>query len=324
MRYLFMLLLFQGFYLNGQTCCSGGVPISGNLGLPSIGEKNLQFNIAYDLNWLNTLKAGSDRLDDSNRNRLTHSGLIEAGYAFNRKWSIDLLFSYIRQERKITRPNGAIDFSFSQGIGDLVVLPRYQLLNRHDGAQIWSLGIGAKLPTGSFNELDDRGILLNADLQPGSGSIDWIIWTQWSDIIKSASALSWNATLNFAQKGINNNFRGTEAYKFGNELQALLGLNGRFFINSLILDPSITLRYRWAGEDLLNDEFIPSTGGQWVFFRPAIAFWPTPKLSFNLQAELPLIANITGTQLSPTLRMNAGIYYRMDFRKIYDLELPSN
>ncbi|MCK5105500.1 MAG: hypothetical protein KAR17_21900, partial [Cyclobacteriaceae bacterium] len=39
----------------GQTCCSGGVPISGNLGLPPGNIGTWQFSLAYDINVLKTL-----------------------------------------------------------------------------------------------------------------------------------------------------------------------------------------------------------------------------------------------------------------------------
>jgi len=58
--------------------------------------------LSYDLNYLATLKTGSEVYEDGSRQRTTYSFLVKAGYSINQRFAIDALFSYVLQERKIT------------------------------------------------------------------------------------------------------------------------------------------------------------------------------------------------------------------------------
>ena len=129
---LLLMFLLLTSSLSAQTCCSGGVPLSSNLGLPDSEAGTLQFTLSYDLNALNTLKNGRLVLDDNsgtNRNRLTHSILAELGYSFSEKISIDILFSWVRQERTNFVNGIQSDFRFTEGVGDPVILLKYKLIS---------------------------------------------------------------------------------------------------------------------------------------------------------------------------------------------------
>ena len=55
-----------------QTCCSGGIPLSNNIGLEFSEAKTALLGISYDFNNLNTLKKESETIDDnSNYNNST-------------------------------------------------------------------------------------------------------------------------------------------------------------------------------------------------------------------------------------------------------------
>jgi len=45
---IFLLGVIQTTF--SQTCCSGGVPLSSNLGLPASDKGVLQLSLSYDLN----------------------------------------------------------------------------------------------------------------------------------------------------------------------------------------------------------------------------------------------------------------------------------
>ena len=94
MRILFFSLFLVGAQpLLSQTCCSGGVPLSNNLGLPNEGKGAATIGLNYDYNHLNTLNAGSDKLDDDSRLRNTNSVLLNLGYSFTDRLSVEALFS---------------------------------------------------------------------------------------------------------------------------------------------------------------------------------------------------------------------------------------
>lgn len=53
--FLFSLLILSNIGF-GQTCCSGGVPLSSNLGLPTGEQGTIQMALTYDLNVFRNLK----------------------------------------------------------------------------------------------------------------------------------------------------------------------------------------------------------------------------------------------------------------------------
>lgn len=297
----------------GQTCCSGGVPLSSNLGLPPAEAKTLQLSMSYDLNVLETLKTGTTVLDDDSRTRKTISYLAEIGYSFNRRFSVDVLFSFVRQERIINQ-FGREDFDFTEGIGDLVVLAKYTLLSTTDQNTNLTIAAGAKLPTGRSDMRDTRGLTLNADLQPGSGAWDGILWGQFSHNISFRPSMSFSVVSTYGLRGVNNSYLGSQAYQFGNELQLIGGLSDRIFWGNSLLDPALMFRYRQVAPDKQNGQTVPSTGGEWLFINPGVTYWLNKNMSVNGNVELPLIANITGTQVSPSYRLNFGLYYSIPIK----------
>ena len=314
----FLLVIYLLFVITGisfgQTCCSGGVPVSSNLGLPAGESKTLQFSLNYDLNVLETLKAGREVLDDNSRSRKTHSFLFQAGYSFSNRFSADVFFSWVRQERTISQ-FGNRNFTSTDGIGDAVFLVKYKVLDLNNGLTTFTAGLGTKLPTGSSDLRDDRGITLNADLQPGSGAWDGLLWSQFTQVLGFRPSMSLIATGIFSLRGTNDDYLGSQAYQFGNEFQLRAGVSDRWTIGNSIVDPALLFRFRTVAPDQNNNAEVPSTGGQWIFVNPGFTYWFTPDLSANANVELPLLANITGTQVTPTYRLNFGFYQRISFRK---------
>ena len=69
-----------GHPLISQTCCSGGVPLSGNIGFEGSNRGTLQMELGYDLNYISTLKEEAETLEDESR--LTHARSF-VGYWFS-------------------------------------------------------------------------------------------------------------------------------------------------------------------------------------------------------------------------------------------------
>ncbi len=105
-----------------QSCCSGGVPISANVGMPVNINGRWQLALNYDLNVLRTFKDGNDILNDDTRERKTHSILLSTGFNVSKRFSINGLFSVVRQERRITPANLPESFTHTNGLGDIVFL----------------------------------------------------------------------------------------------------------------------------------------------------------------------------------------------------------
>lgn len=309
---LTILFFFITIGISAQTCCSGGVPLSSNLGMPPTDGKTLQITISYDLNVLETLKSGKTILEDDSRTRRTHSALWEVGYSFSDRFSTDVFFSWVRQEREINQ-FGNRDITTTSGIGDAVILFKYRTLYLNEGESILTTALGIKAPLGSSDLKRDDGLPIIADLQPGSGAWDGIFWGQFVQSLGFRPSMSISSTVTASFKGKNDNYLNSQTYQFGNEFQIMFGLSDRFFVGNSIIDPSIVLRYRNASKDRIDNLSVPSTGGNWIFINPGFSYWLTEDWSFNANAELPLYAKVDGTQVSPTYRINTGIFFRIPF-----------
>lgn len=286
--------------------------MSGNIGLPSSDRGTLQFAMNYDYNALNTLKDGVNKLDDDTRSRETHSILIESGYSFTNKLSVDLFLSFVRQDRTINQNGLSEDFVTTQGIGDAVMLFKYNLLPN------LTAGIGIKIPLGSSSRLRNGGLPLSADLQPGSGAWDQVLYTNFSNQFNFRPTLSYFITGIHRLTGSNNDYLGSSTYEFGNETQLIAGISDRYLIGKILLDPSFKARFRKAGRDVFDDTEFPSSGGSFLFFNPGVSLVINTHMTYQINIELPIYANVYDTQLSPTLRVNTGIFLTIPKKQSFD------
>lgn len=304
-------LMLVATYSYSQTCCSGGVPISGNLGLPPGSSGTWQMSLNYDFNVLKTLKEGENVLDDQSRERITQSIIYQTGYSITERLSADLFVSYVKQERTI-RQFGNTDYVTTNGLGDAAMLIKYALSNPGTSKVLITVAAGPKFPTGKSDLRRDDGIPLNADLQPGSGSWDGVFWA--NGIYKFSFRPTFNVgtTLIYSYKGKNNDYLGGQTYQFGNELQALIAFNDNFLLGKKTLDTSVFFRYRRALQDRFNELTMPNTGGEWLFIAPSLAYNFTQKLALTTNIEFPLYSRVDGTQLSPTYRVNIGVFVKIN------------
>ncbi len=305
-RYLFLTALVVTTISSAAQCCSGGVPMSGNLGLPAADAGTWQFSVSYDLNELRTLKTGSQTTDDSDRNRQTHSILGEVGYSFSEKWSADLFFSWVKQERAIESPSGGTNFTSTQGVGDAVLLVKYRPVSA------LQVGYGIKAPLGSADQTREDGVQLTADLQPGSGAWDHIAYLNFTkqNIIRPTTTLT--TTLTHRWRGVNNDYLGNSTYQFGNEFMAIAAIADRLVVGSVLLDPSLKVRYRQATRDTFNNFDFASSGGEFLFINPGLAWVLSPSINWQVNMEWPLYARVNEVQLAPTLRFNTGLFIQIN------------
>ncbi len=313
MRVLFLCVFigaFPSFQSFSQTCCSGGIPLSNNLGLASAEKGTVLVGIHYDYNHLNTLNDGTVTLDDNSRLRITHSVLLNAGYSITNRLSVEGLFTWINQRRNITQ-FGNSTLSNTSGLGDAVLLLKYDFPNALGESSSIRLGVGAKIPLGSSTEVNDQGITYNADLQPGSNAWDIIYWASLSKNFTFRPTLTFSSRLVYRDTGTNDSYLGTTTYKFGNELQAFLNFSDQFLLFNAVTNPGVSVKYRNAQRDKTGGFDLPNTGGEWIFLIPGFGMNITPNLSFSTKFEIPLYSNVDGTQLTPTYRLTTGLLYRI-------------
>lgn len=306
---LFIIILYNCNFLFSQTCCSGGVPLSNNIGLDIKEKGSWQFGLSYDYNNLNTLKVGTESLNDDTRLRTTHSALLNIGFSITNNFFIEGLFTWVNQRRRIKREN---TFNLDQtfGIGDAIILARYKLFSNNNYE--FSLGGGLKLPFGSTNNTNNQGILLSADLQPGSNSLDGIFIATYKYNLgfrKTTNILLRNT---YRKTGVNREYLNASTYKFGNEFQSFLTVSDQVFLFKQIVSPSLTVKYRNVIRDKIDNNNLQNTGGEWVFLIPNITLNITERLLFSANLEIPLYAKVIGTQLTPTYRITTGFSFLLN------------
>lgn len=305
-----VIMLACAFQLRAQTCCSGGIPLSNNVGM-SIEEKGtLQFSLNYDYNNLNTLNNGTERLNDNSRLRITHSILFNASYAITNRLAVEGLFTWVNQRRNISQ-FGNENLDVTSGVGDGLVLVKYNFDKVLGNNSNLELGLGAKIPFGSSTETNNQGITLNADLQPGSNAWDIIYFISALKQPKFRPSMSISSRIIYRNTGTNTTYLNNSSYEFGNEIQAFLGVSDQFLVFKTLATPSLSLKYRDADLDQIDGFDLDNTGGNWVFIIPDFSINLSPKLTVSTRAELPLYSNVDGTQLTPTYRITTGILLKL-------------
>ena len=317
MNFKLALLLVFGFlstFIYAQTCCSGGIPLSNNIGLPILEKGTTQIGISYDYNNLNTLNIGTKKLEDNSRLRITHSVLANISYSISDRFSVEGLFTWVNQRRKITQ-FGNENLDETSGIGDGLLLLKYSFPNLIGENTFVNVGIGSKIPFGSSTKKNNQGITLNADLQPGSNAWDIIYWSSISKSFSFRPSFNISSRFIYRSTGTNNSYFGDSTYKFGNEIQAFLGFSDQFLLFKTTTSPSISFKYRNVTQDKIGGFDLENTGGNWVSIIPNFSINMNQNLVFTTKAELPIYSNVDGTQLTPTYRLTTGILFTLTPKK---------
>ncbi len=315
----FFILIMVGFSthidLFAQTCCSGGIPLSNSIGLPIENKGAFQFGLSYDYNNLNTLNSGDDELDDDSRLRTTQSVLFNTGYTITNNLSVELLLTYVNQTRRITQ-FGNINIDETNGIGDGVLLFKYNFNQLFKQNNTLRIGLGPKIPIGASDRKNKQGILLNADLQPGSGAWDLILWSSYIQSFNFRPQASFSATAIYRYTGTNNEYlNNLTTYRFGPEFQAFINYTDQFFLFKTLINPGLSLKYRRAQRDEIGGQELDNTGGKWLIAIPSINIQIIKKLIFLTKFEIPIYSYVEGTQLTPTYRITTGLFLTIDKQK---------
>ena len=216
------------------------------------------------------------------------------------------LFQLFDKREKISQTLlSSSDIERSFGLGDIMLLARYDLVQSN---WQWSVTAGIKLASGKNDVLNNNGLRLVNDLQPGSKAVDYLFRTSLATSLKSRPSATIFSSLTYSRKGVNQNYLPSIPYKFGNEVFAILGIQDQWLIGSQIFNPGIAFRYRVAYQDQVNNSILASTGGRWFFTQLDFGWDINTKDNLALSFELPLRSFVHGTQLSPNFSINLSFY----------------
>lgn len=320
-----LMLISDGIFLNSlsaQTCSCAGAPLLGAQSLGSIERGNLVVGFTTHFNNIDKLYAGSEELKNRSADRSTFTNLLEANVGITERLSLTGTFSYVSKQRKTGLQNPTTSQSLqTSGIGDALVMLKYNLLKQ----TLWKpyqliIGGGAKIPLGSFAETS-KGIQLNADMQPGTGSWDYTGWMFLSYTLRAQNITLF--TVNALKHTTSaERFNENDNFEFGNELNSLIGLTGPLFNR---LSYNLRMKYRTARSDLRNGVHLPSTGGEWLNFKPGIGYQLSDRFSLQVSGEIPLYRNVNGTQPSTTYVLSASLFFSLNKSEGgFNLGMPGN
>lgn len=301
--------------LTAQTCCSAGTPVLSAMtgAAPSAGLFRL--SVDYDLNRV-TRVFNRDQAIDAIRQRTTQALLLRLSYGFTRRWGVEALLTYIRHQRQLNQPNssGSLEPLLAAGVGDAIVMLNHNLIVPDIVSPWqWSMGLGLKAPLGT-PDLTSGGILLPADMQPGSGSWDGLGWTRvgfslhphWPLIVLLQIAARHNGTYNRFKVAGNSAFK---RYAFGDVISLTTG--GAYRADALTI--RLHARYRYALRDRFADQPVANTGGQWLFLLAGLTLDTMAPFSYHFTFTWPVWQKLNEIQLTTTWRLLVGIgwhFYR--------------
>ena len=310
----FVICCISCLHAIGQACCSGGNPLSSNLGIQSLSNGNVQFQLSYDFNVQESLVDGSSRLDDNLRKRTTDAVLLRASTALGSKWGVSILLSWIHQGDDnyvpATMMTNKVDVN---GIGDMLVFTQYQLINKNNSGL--SIAGGLKIPLGENEIVDDSGISYNPDLQPGSGSWDFIAAYSYLRDHTFLDNLTFISRGSYRISTEDKRFNGQQPFRFGNELQIFNGFKYQFLFLKQVVEPFWLAKVRKTqpNESFGTDE--SNTGGFWLDGVIGADWRMSDNFGLGLRMELPLYRSLEGTQLTMSKRFRISLLYNLPTRQ---------
>lgn len=306
-------ILFPTAIIFSQGCCTAGSSTFGGLerGASSYGNLNLSFSYIY--NGLNSTYSGSEEITDPlNRTASVSSFNFEGEYGLVEKFSLLISGTYLVKNRETTvRSNETNETEVIEyngtGLGDVIVIGKYEIISPDVVSPLsLALGGGVKLPVGSYTQEVD-GSRLAIDLQPGTGSLDALLWGNfYKGFLPLPIAVSASALYKYSGSNL-------DGYRFGDEF--IFSVDGEYSFTEYFTI-SLSLRGRYAAEDFWGGRFLPSTGGSYYNFIPALIYSES-FYSLKVFYQTPVYTNVQGIQLTTSNLLGVELLFNFNLTESY-------
>lgn len=204
------------------------------------------------------------------------------------------------------------DSGRTEGLGDVAVVARYSFFSAHTldstttVAGLW----GVKLPTGKTNNrTDDGGSFLDAHLQNGTGSYDFLAGFSVSRSMKNLT-LSGNLLAAITGDGR----AGDTEHRFGNTLNYDITARYRVYpLGTGQAGPALHIALGLNGEvmdrEIEDGVELANSGGHKIYLTPGVQFALAPHWIAEASYHAPVYIRVNGTQLAEESRAVGGITY---------------
>lgn len=326
-----ILILCMAVAIANQTaaqCCAGGSgsPIAGGASQGVLQERQMELNTNFQFSNTNQFYA-NDKLSDKH----TFDGFsstyeyFRLAYGLSKNFTMSVESGYFFNKKETGLNNDPLSTYQSKGVGDLILFPRYDIINRSSEKHRneVTLGLGFKIPLGSYN--DSVGnvepfskevyyVTKPTAVQLSSGAQDLILYTflfhGFTDYDFSVFANAF-----YIKKGYNPN----------GEKQGDFGSVSLFASKTVFKTVGITLqaRYEWTDRMKINENillfgkpsnyFPEATGARKVFISPQLGY-TKGKVTVYAVTDLPVYQYLNSsqyyTQVGSQHSTTVGVSYR--------------
>lgn len=319
-----------------QGCCSGGAgsPIAGGAATGVLQENQMEISINYQFNqsnkFFNEHKAATPPFNNLSSDYL----FFRTDYGISKKLTLSVASGYFLDKSKIGKDNS--DTISSNGVGDLIIFPRYSIYNKTVNFKRTAvvIGLGFKIPLGSHNDstltalkgsagggfpLEDKYQINPPMLQTTNGSQDLMFNSFFFREYQKSKLRLFISSL-YVKKGYN-----SLGIKYGDYTSVGFFASKIFFyrwgvtaqlkaekIDQLKVANNIE---EW---DLLEYSITPeSTGSEKWFFIPQLSYSKNG-LTIYATSEIPLYQYLNGTQVGSKNQFTVGVNYRFLTKKCED------
>jgi hypothetical protein len=216
---------------------------------------------------------------------------------------------------------GQVEEGTEKGLGDISGLVKWRFLEsyRERTTNVFDFYLGAKLPTGSSDRLQDElpqtnsgllrhggpgGSLISGDLLAlGTGSVDGILGSSWLYQLDRWLFLS---NLQYQVRGT-----GSYDYRLGNDLQVTLS-PGRYLIleDDRTLSTGLRLSGEWKESNTLDGILVPQSSEQQIFVGGFAQFTVGDATFFSGSLEFPVSNESPDEEVVPRYRVQATVSVR--------------
>ena len=209
------------------------------------------------------------------------------GYAITNAFSISFKTPYMARGFKEVHDEELLGKDeTSSGLGDSILLGKYKFYDKQFGLA----GIfGFKLPTGRTSERNELGEKFEPELQPGTGSLDYIFGLSANKRINDWLLLDSSCLYYLKTEGI-------QDYDFGDMVRATVSatfnvISGEDKPTFNVISEMIS---QFANKDEHANETVYDSGGTTLFFAPGISSHITKQLTTTLSAPIPFFQALGG------------------------------
>lgn len=225
-------------------------------------------------------------------------------FDFGYRWTEDLVtnvdFSYVHRGMVEIHEHAHVGETYTaEGIGDTTVTTAYDVWKQ--ATQKVSVLAGVKLPTGDTKELNPMGERFEAEMQPGTGSDDYLFGGVYRKTFENIDVTA-NAIYTLKTEGDQN-------YEFGDVFSSTLFVDyippqdGKF----KNVRPGVILNFKDEAKHKEDGMRISDSGGTTILLGPEVSVAANDKVDVFANIQWPIHQNLGGVHQEVDLVWNAGV-----------------